>query len=224
MKRDAVTGKEIKSSYKVLGLVTYLDWIMIVVTCLSCISIMFETPQYRVMDHGILQVAFEISFFFIGNLNFFSESMWTFLYVKRFLYFCQIFMFFSRRWQNTASSWLWVSRWYWKCWRTDLSSPRKLWFGMPAAFWTCLSTRYDRNRKNTWLKWKHSKRKIFNDFSHFCSHIMNIIDYFSSFFREISFQIFLWFFFSFLFSYNEHYWWFFFIFSLFFYWFFFVDF
>ncbi|OQV25787.1 Sodium leak channel non-selective protein [Hypsibius exemplaris] len=57
LRRDPVTGKEIKSSYKVLGLVSYLDWVMIIVTVLSCASIMFETPSYRVMDHPILQIA-----------------------------------------------------------------------------------------------------------------------------------------------------------------------
>lgn len=40
-----------------LGLVTYLDWVMICVTTLSCISMMFETPSYRVMEHPALQVA-----------------------------------------------------------------------------------------------------------------------------------------------------------------------
>lgn len=40
-----------------LGLVTYLDWVMILVTTISCISMMFETPLYRVMEQPILQVA-----------------------------------------------------------------------------------------------------------------------------------------------------------------------
>lgn len=39
-----------------LGLVTYLDWVMICVTTLSCLSMMFETPLYRVMDNPALQV------------------------------------------------------------------------------------------------------------------------------------------------------------------------
>ena len=42
---------------KLFGLVTYLDWMMILVTTLSCISMMFETPDYRVMDHWDLQVS-----------------------------------------------------------------------------------------------------------------------------------------------------------------------
>jgi hypothetical protein len=37
--------------------VTYLDWVMIFVTTLSCISMMFETPTYRVMATPILQIA-----------------------------------------------------------------------------------------------------------------------------------------------------------------------
>lgn len=41
---------------KLLGLVTYLDWVMIVVTVISCVSIMLETPHWRVMDRWQLQV------------------------------------------------------------------------------------------------------------------------------------------------------------------------
>lgn len=39
-----------------LGLVTYLDWVMIVVTICSCISMMFESPFTRVMHAPTLQV------------------------------------------------------------------------------------------------------------------------------------------------------------------------
>lgn len=39
-----------------LGIVSYLDWIMIIVTILSCISMMFENSKNRVMDKEILQV------------------------------------------------------------------------------------------------------------------------------------------------------------------------
>ncbi|XP_014279974.1 sodium leak channel NALCN isoform X3 [Halyomorpha halys] len=59
--RDPLTGKERKVNYKrlhnFLSLVTYLDWVMIWVTTLSCISMMFETPTYRVMSTPILQIA-----------------------------------------------------------------------------------------------------------------------------------------------------------------------
>ena len=40
-----------------VGLVTYLDWIMIFVTTLSCLSMMFETPRYRLADHREVQIA-----------------------------------------------------------------------------------------------------------------------------------------------------------------------
>lgn len=39
-----------------LGLVTYLDWVMIIVTICSCISMMFESPFRRVMHAPTLQV------------------------------------------------------------------------------------------------------------------------------------------------------------------------
>lgn len=39
-----------------LGLVTYLDWVMIIVTISSCISMMFESPFTRVMHVPMLQV------------------------------------------------------------------------------------------------------------------------------------------------------------------------
>ncbi|CAH2268802.1 jg8980 [Pararge aegeria aegeria] len=59
--RDPVTGNERKVHYKsfhnFLGLVTYLDWVMIMVTTLSCLSMMFETPTYRVMENFVLQIA-----------------------------------------------------------------------------------------------------------------------------------------------------------------------
>ena len=45
-----------KTFHKLLGLVTYLDWIMIFITTLTTISQMFETPEYRVMDNEILQI------------------------------------------------------------------------------------------------------------------------------------------------------------------------
>ncbi|KAG1701408.1 Sodium leak channel non-selective protein [Nymphon striatum] len=58
--RDPITGKERKINYKsvhnLLGLVTYLDWFMILVTTLSCLSMMFETPQRRIMNTPALQV------------------------------------------------------------------------------------------------------------------------------------------------------------------------
>ncbi|XP_076378487.1 sodium leak channel non-selective protein na isoform X3 [Megalopta genalis] len=59
--KDPLTGKERKVQYKslhnFLGLVTYLDWVMIFATTMSCISMMFETPRYRVMEVPVLQIA-----------------------------------------------------------------------------------------------------------------------------------------------------------------------
>lgn len=59
--KDPLTGKERKVQYKslhnFLGLVTYLDWVMIFATTMSCISMMFETPRYRVMEIPALQIA-----------------------------------------------------------------------------------------------------------------------------------------------------------------------
>ena len=53
-------GKErkvrFKTFHKLLGLVTYLDWVMICITTLTTISMMIETPQYRVMNHTYLQI------------------------------------------------------------------------------------------------------------------------------------------------------------------------
>ncbi|XP_064455791.1 sodium leak channel NALCN-like isoform X5 [Ornithodoros turicata] len=59
--RDPITGQERKIKYKsmhnLLGLVTYLDWVMIFVTTLSCVSMMMETPTRRVMNTPMLQIA-----------------------------------------------------------------------------------------------------------------------------------------------------------------------
>ncbi|BES93887.1 voltage-gated ion channel [Nesidiocoris tenuis] len=59
--RDPFTGKDRKVKYKglhnFLSLVSYLDWVMIIVTTLSCISMMFETPTLRVMSTPLLQIA-----------------------------------------------------------------------------------------------------------------------------------------------------------------------
>lgn len=40
-----------------LGLVTYLDWVMILVTTLSCISLMMEDANYRITNEPMLQVS-----------------------------------------------------------------------------------------------------------------------------------------------------------------------
>ncbi|KAL7671716.1 hypothetical protein ACOME3_006620 [Neoechinorhynchus agilis] len=59
--KDPITGQDLKVRYKpihkLLGLVTYLEWVMIMVTVMSCISMMFEHPENRLHDNPILQVA-----------------------------------------------------------------------------------------------------------------------------------------------------------------------
>ena len=49
--KDSLSGKErkvrFKTLHKLFGLVTYLDWFMIIVTTMTTISMMFETPEYR---------------------------------------------------------------------------------------------------------------------------------------------------------------------------------
>ena len=58
--KDSLSGKErkvrFKTFHKLLGLVTYLDWFMIIITTLTTVSMMFETPKYRVMENSILQI------------------------------------------------------------------------------------------------------------------------------------------------------------------------
>ncbi len=62
--KDPLTGKErkvrFKTLHKLLGLVTYLDWVMIMVTTLTTCSMMLETPQDdgRPMKERYLQVRF----------------------------------------------------------------------------------------------------------------------------------------------------------------------
>lgn len=59
--RDPITGKHRKSNYKtfhnLLGLVSYLDWCMIVMTTISCVFMMFETPKCRLNNKPMLQYA-----------------------------------------------------------------------------------------------------------------------------------------------------------------------
>ncbi|KAF0306035.1 Sodium leak channel non-selective protein [Amphibalanus amphitrite] len=59
--KDPVTGQERKVRYKgfhnLLGLVTYLDWAMILITTVSCASMMFESPFFKIQDNWQLQVS-----------------------------------------------------------------------------------------------------------------------------------------------------------------------
>lgn len=65
--RDPVTGKERKVRYKgahgLLGLVPYCDWFMIIITTVSCASMMCETGENRITNTPILVVA-EYTFVF----------------------------------------------------------------------------------------------------------------------------------------------------------------
>lgn len=63
-----------KTLHNFLGLVTYLDWTMILVTTISCISMMFETPHNRVMDHVSLQIA-EYIFVIFMSLELFLKIL-----------------------------------------------------------------------------------------------------------------------------------------------------
>ena len=58
---------------KLLGLVTYLDWVMIIVTVLSCASMMMETPNWRVMDAWQLQVVLAYRLSISLSFKFFRE-------------------------------------------------------------------------------------------------------------------------------------------------------
>lgn len=59
--RDPITGKERKMRYKgaheLLGLVPYTDWLMIIVTTVSCASMMCETDEYRISNTSLLLIA-----------------------------------------------------------------------------------------------------------------------------------------------------------------------
>uniref|UniRef100_A0A915HXP5 Ion transport domain-containing protein n=1 Tax=Romanomermis culicivorax TaxID=13658 RepID=A0A915HXP5_ROMCU len=64
-KTDPTTGKPIQRKYKgfhdLLSMMTYLEWIMFFITCISCISMMFETPwpldgSMLIMNNEVLQV------------------------------------------------------------------------------------------------------------------------------------------------------------------------
>ncbi|XP_049340645.1 sodium leak channel non-selective protein isoform X4 [Astyanax mexicanus] len=82
LKTDPITGA-VKSTkyhqlYDLLGLVTYLDWVMIVVTICSCISMMFESPFTRVMHAPTLQIAEYVFVIFMSielNLKIMADGL-----------------------------------------------------------------------------------------------------------------------------------------------------
>uniref|UniRef100_A0A452HR28 Sodium leak channel NALCN n=1 Tax=Gopherus agassizii TaxID=38772 RepID=A0A452HR28_9SAUR len=81
-KTDPVTGA-VKNTkyhqlYDLLGLVTYLDWVMIIVTICSCISMMFESPFRRVMRAPTLQIAEYVFVIFMSielNLKIMADGL-----------------------------------------------------------------------------------------------------------------------------------------------------
>uniref|UniRef100_A0AAY4EE97 Sodium leak channel NALCN n=1 Tax=Denticeps clupeoides TaxID=299321 RepID=A0AAY4EE97_9TELE len=81
-KTDPITGA-VKSTkyhqlYDLLGLVTYLDWVMIIVTICSCISMMFESPFTRVMHVPTLQIGEYVFVIFMSielNLKIMADGL-----------------------------------------------------------------------------------------------------------------------------------------------------
>ncbi|XP_070293868.1 sodium leak channel NALCN [Salvelinus sp. IW2-2015] len=80
-KTDPVTGavnSKYHQLYDLLGLVTYLDWVMIVVTICSCISMMFESPFTRVMHVPTLQIGEYVFVIFMSielNLKIMADGL-----------------------------------------------------------------------------------------------------------------------------------------------------
>ncbi|XP_037095542.1 sodium leak channel non-selective protein isoform X2 [Syngnathus acus] len=81
-KTDPITGvvKNTKyhQLYDLLGLVTYLDWVMIIVTICSCISMMFESPFTRVMQVPTLQIGEYVFVIFMSielNLKIMADGL-----------------------------------------------------------------------------------------------------------------------------------------------------
>ena len=54
---NTVVKSQYKNFHRFIGLVPYLDWMMIFVIITSCISIIFESPANRISEHWELQVA-----------------------------------------------------------------------------------------------------------------------------------------------------------------------
>ncbi|XP_034142647.1 sodium leak channel non-selective protein isoform X4 [Esox lucius] len=80
-KTDPITGavnSKYHQLYDLLGLVTYLDWVMIVVTICSCISMMFESPFTRVMHVPTLQIGEYVFVIFMSielNLKIMADGL-----------------------------------------------------------------------------------------------------------------------------------------------------
>jgi hypothetical protein len=57
LQQSSLAKDKYKNFYKFLGLVSYLDWLMIAMTIQSCAGMMFETPTVRLVDSLPLQIA-----------------------------------------------------------------------------------------------------------------------------------------------------------------------
>ncbi|KAI6241045.1 Sodium leak channel non-selective protein [Aphelenchoides fujianensis] len=91
-KIDPISGKPVQLKYKqfhsLLGLMTYLDWAMVLMTGLSCCSMLFESPwpptgEYLVFNNAYLQIAeyafviamtFELAVKIVANGLFFTPK------------------------------------------------------------------------------------------------------------------------------------------------------
>lgn len=67
--RDTVTGKEIKpykGVLKLIGMVPFIDWLSIVITAISCVAMMFETPTRRMTNTLVLGIA---EYVFVAHMS-----------------------------------------------------------------------------------------------------------------------------------------------------------
>jgi sodium leak channel non-selective protein len=78
---SSLSKDKYKQFYKFLGLVTYLDWIMIAFTIQSCIGMMFETPSRRLVNTWQLKV---VEYLFV-----------TFMTIEMTLKVCAYGLFFT---------------------------------------------------------------------------------------------------------------------------------
>ena len=62
----AIVQDRYKQFYKIVGLVSYLDWLMIAVTIQSCIGMMFETPNRRLVETWQLKIVEYLFIFFMS--------------------------------------------------------------------------------------------------------------------------------------------------------------
>lgn len=63
---SSIVKDKYKQFHKILGLVSYLDWIMIIVTIGSCIGMMFEMPNRRLVNTTQLKIVEYLFIFFMS--------------------------------------------------------------------------------------------------------------------------------------------------------------